>query len=254
MGLFGSILKGISGVASAIPGVGPIASAALGAVGDIGSQMQSQDNTASANAASIDMYKHKHQWEVADLRKAGLNPILSAGGSGSSMPSTPVASTAEHSSVRETMQNKLSTQILADQAREQKAKADSAEDEYRIMYGHQQVPPANAEDYMRLSKFLPSRREREADAQLSRTGASTALDTKRLSEIDSRISWMRAQKAGTIQNTANAMQQWLITQPKVDLYALAQSYGINPVAGESIAQLVGRIVEYKLKGLKIPKR
>lgn len=30
-----------------------------------------------------EVMKNRHQWEVEDLRKAGLNPILSAGGSGS---------------------------------------------------------------------------------------------------------------------------------------------------------------------------
>lgn len=38
------------------------------------------------NATQIEMANSAHQREVADLRKAGLNPILSAGGSGASVP------------------------------------------------------------------------------------------------------------------------------------------------------------------------
>nr|DAV45130.1 MAG TPA: DNA pilot protein [Microviridae sp.] len=55
-----------------------------------------EQNIASANAAdlawdrSVKAYKNRHTWEVQDLKKAGLNPILSAGGSPTA-PHAPVA-------------------------------------------------------------------------------------------------------------------------------------------------------------------
>lgn len=51
-------------------------------VNDVNWQIAAQNN-----ATQIEMANSAHQREVADLRAAGLNPILSAGGSGSAVPS-----------------------------------------------------------------------------------------------------------------------------------------------------------------------
>lgn len=59
-----------------------IGAAALGLIG----ARKANNANAAINDASIafqrEAAQNAHQWEVEDLRKAGLNPILSAGGSG----------------------------------------------------------------------------------------------------------------------------------------------------------------------------
>ena len=47
----------------------------------LGSAVQNHYNSANAaqaNAWNVENYKHRYQWAVEDMRKAGLNPILAA--------------------------------------------------------------------------------------------------------------------------------------------------------------------------------
>jgi len=78
-------------------GWGAAAGAALQVVGDMASNLysaaQARKAAKKARAFTREMMSSRHQWEVTDLRKAGLNPILSAGGTpsmgGSAMANVP---------------------------------------------------------------------------------------------------------------------------------------------------------------------
>lgn len=66
-----------------------------GAVGSVGAGIASSAmnlyGQERQNDQTVKNYKHRHQWEVRDLKKAGLNPILSAGGNPPSPAGAPMA-------------------------------------------------------------------------------------------------------------------------------------------------------------------
>ena len=67
--------------------------AAAQIAGDVGSSLLNAYYSNKAWKRQKEVAQNAHQWEVADLKKAGLNPILSAtGGSGASAGSAPVPS------------------------------------------------------------------------------------------------------------------------------------------------------------------
>jgi hypothetical protein len=71
--------------------IGGVISAVGSVLGAKTAGKESRKNAQQAQQHSDYQLQNKHQWEVADLRKAGLNPILSAGNYGNSAGSSPMA-------------------------------------------------------------------------------------------------------------------------------------------------------------------
>lgn len=67
-----------------------LVSSAVGLVGGLFGNSAASNEAQKSRDQSIAVAQHAHQWEVADLKRSGLNPILSAN-SGASVSSLPTA-------------------------------------------------------------------------------------------------------------------------------------------------------------------
>lgn len=77
MGFLSSIGKVVKGVVGSVTG-GDILGVAGGLAGSSLTNSAASANAAQANAFTKEQLQNRHQWEVKDLLKAGLNPVLSA--------------------------------------------------------------------------------------------------------------------------------------------------------------------------------
>jgi len=67
-------------------GVGALGGAAIGAAGSLAGSALNYASAQDAMKFSERSYKHRYQWTMADMRKAGLNPIFAYKGIGTGSP------------------------------------------------------------------------------------------------------------------------------------------------------------------------
>lgn len=126
------------------------------------------DEAHKARAFSAHMYRNRHQWEVEDLKAAGLNPILSAMGS----PGTPSTSTASNTPYGNPVQSAIQTQQMVQETK--KIKQDIKESMTRQSY--QQTQKEVAE----LTKKMIEAQGRSASAGALMDEIKAALEVEKM--------------------------------------------------------------------------
>lgn len=116
----------------------------VSALGSIGSSALSLWNTGKQHERNKEMAKYvgqnAHQWEVDDLRNAGLNPILSSGGTGNAGGSSPTSFVTPDfgQSINAGRLSSAQSQLLREQINSEKQKQDmmSSEEYKNLRLGH----------------------------------------------------------------------------------------------------------------------
>lgn len=174
-------------------------------------------------------YQHRHQWEVADLRNAGLNPILSAtGGSGGGMPSGQVIPAQnEMSGLAQSLQQGITTAVQLGQLANQLRQTDS-----QIALQQAQANQANAQAVTQTSVQA-----------LNNANAQTALQTLPLIRANTARSSAEARKSAAEASQAEVLKS---------VYGIANSF-LQPIlssanqGAESVSNAVVNSVQNSAK-------
>nr|QJB21035.1 MAG: DNA pilot protein [Microvirus sp.] len=176
-------------MADVVPAVaGGLVSGTLGLVGDSMTNEANASLASDANQTSIELANTAHQREVKDLTAAGLNPILSAGGSGASVPSLSVAKMENPlAAMSEAMKGAVQDWSAYKQASAVDAQIDKAKSETRLNDANALLTAAQTNSAVAAT--------RETEARTPTYAQQIALSQAQVSNAKQNTAYSRAQQA-----------------------------------------------------------
>jgi len=202
MGL-GSFIKKAVGIAGTVAGASGnpwIAAAGNGIAGLMSADAQNSASAraaAAANAFTKEQLQKRHQWEVQDLKKAGLNPVLSAGGT----PSIGGSSTAQVVGNADSMAKAADAAASSKQIQRMDAEIQNLYEQNKNISEDTALKKSN----MDVNKAVQIAQMAQAQAALSQAGlnAASARDINNRAQISAAdanrakaLEWLYSTKMG----------------------------------------------------------